>query len=155
MQRLSFETFKKGSLTMTEYTFPARNSDEQSYAVISPTLRLADDPNNPNVVIDTVTAYYQPPTINYPNFTLNLIYTPGKIQRFDYSSGMWTDVSSNGNPQSFPNNPAQGQYKVVFTFSNLPKYADAAHTTRNTYRAIIGGRWSAQGMIEEPLVTVS
>jgi len=155
MQRLSFENFKKGSLTMTEYTFPAPNSDEPSYAIISPPPRLSDGPKHPNRVLATVTAYYLPPTINYPNFTLNLIYTPGKIQRFDYSSGNWIDVSNNGNPVQTPNVPAQGQYKVVFTFSNLPKYADQMHTIRNTYRAIIGGKWSAQGMIEEPLVTVS
>jgi hypothetical protein len=155
MQRLSFETFKKGSLTMTEYTFPARNSDEQSYAVISPTFSLADDPNNPNVVIATVNAYYQPPTINYPNFTLNLIFTPGKIQRFDFLSQNWIDVSNNGNPLQTPNFPVPGQYKVVFTFRGLPKYADPMRTILIPYRAIIGGRWSAQGMIEEPPVTVS
>ncbi len=137
-----------------DYTFPARNGDEQLYAIISPTLSIADDPMNTNMVIATVTAYYQPPIINYPNFTLNLIYTPGKIQRYDYQSGMWTDFPSNGNPVQTPNVPGPGQYKVVFTFSNLPKYADSAHTTRNTYRAIIGGRWSAQGMIEETPVTV-
>ena len=139
---------------MTEYTFPARNSEEQLFAVLSPTLSLADDPLNSNVVIATVTAYYQPPTINYPNVTLNLASTSGKIQKFDFSSGTWTDVLTNGNPVQSPNTPTPGLYKVVFTFKNLPKYIQGSTTIRNPFLAIIGGKWSAQGMIDEPTTTV-